>query len=690
VVQNLFSVQFSQETAMKHRVLSFAVSSLLLIASLSLSVPLAAQSEIPLATIANDEGGVALVTGTLPISNPYVKLFGVQPIIILEDQAGFVDRNVEYTFPTESQVLAQFTTDFYADAPVGYRLALPIIPGGGQRDVDHDSQADPGVQIFAVAYWDNIIDDPFLNELEAQGWSTAYASTRTSIHPDTLMEVIGGQALVYAPDDQQGFPSSFGADAMLFTDDDPIVRLPAGYTLVDFDTDPFTFDRSREVVLDLNEPESSAPDDFSAMTYTEAFDALIEKGRNEYAYTDLKNIDWAALAANYRPLFEAAEKANDPDAYLRALRLFTYAIPDGHVYIASYHPILGNDVFNEAGGGLGLALVELDDGRVLVNYVGDGTPAAEAGIQPHAEMLELNGLPVNEAIDNAIAYTGPYSSDFETRLQKVRFATRFPVGVDVTLTYRNPDAAEATTVTLRTIQETASYEFTSYYRDLPDYALPIEYRFLPESGYGYVRLNSFRGNEQLIFNVWDFFMEKAIERGVQGIIIDVRQNSGGSSGIGYRIASYFFAEEIEIGYGEGYNPEIDAFFYDERFPSTIHPDAAPDRLRFDGHVAVLVGPACASACDQFAHAMTFHDRTAIVGQYPTNGLGGGWLDTYMPEGVTLALTTGRAIDLDGNVIIEGAGVQPTVRVPVTEETAFSDGDHIMKAAIDYLNAELGR
>ena len=44
---------------------------------------------------------------------------------------------------------------------------------------------------------------------------------------------------------RKDFPSGFGADNKLFTDDDPLVRLPAGYTVVNMDTTPFTFDRSR-------------------------------------------------------------------------------------------------------------------------------------------------------------------------------------------------------------------------------------------------------------------------------------------------------------------------------------------------------------------------------------------------------------------------------------------------------------
>src|SRR5690606_30872674 len=135
----------------------------------------------------------------------------------------------------------------------------------------------------------------------------------------------------YAPDDKQGFPTSWGDDGLLFTEDDPTGLVPQGYTLVNLDTDPFTFSRPREAVVDLIEGELSEVDDFSSMTYTEAFDAMIDKFRREYAFTEFKGIDWDAKAEEFRPLFEKAEAQNDQAAYEWALLQFLWSIPDGHV-----------------------------------------------------------------------------------------------------------------------------------------------------------------------------------------------------------------------------------------------------------------------------------------------------------------------------------------------------------------------
>jgi hypothetical protein len=57
----------------------------------------------------------------------------------------------------------------------------------------------------------------------------------------------------------------------------------------------------------------------------------------------------------------------------------------------------------------------------------------------------------------------------------------------------------------------------------------------------------------------------------------------------------------------------------------------------------------------------------------------------MPEGSVFQYTTGRAVDMDGNIHIEGIGVVPTLRVPVTAETLFAE-DALLDAAVEYLDS----
>jgi len=632
----------------------------------------------PPAEIVNDEGGAVAVHGEVTYTNSFFTTGVAAPMVILEDQAGFIDRNEHFILPPESQTLGQITSDFYT-SPFSYTVALPIEPQATLRDVDNDGEEDSGVMVYAIAYWTNTFGDPFLEErdLYGGGWSTAYASTRVSEDVSTKREVVGGYLLVYTSDDQQGFPSGFGDDGLLFTEDDPIVGLPQGYTVVNLDTDPFTFDRSAEPKIDLIEPEGSALSDFSALSYSEAFDAMIEKMRKEYAFTDYKQIDWDAKIEEFRPQFVEAEEAEDANAYRQALSDFAWSIPDGHIS----GPFLGEEFQFATGGGLGIAVRELDDGRTLVNFVLPESPAAEAGIELGTEIVAINGEPIADAISNAVAWSAPFGTEHFKRLQQMRYVTRFPLGEEVEVTFLNADGEEES-VTLETIPESSSFTFSSFNTGLTGLELPVEYRLL-DSGYAYAKIYSFADNDLLSIQLWERMIRSLNLNGIPGLIIDMRQNGGGSGFLADQMAAYFFDEPLELGTTGQYNKETGDFYFDERAIDRYYPPA--EDLRYHGEVAVLIGPNCNSACEFFSYDMTLEDRSAIVGQFPTAGLGGSVEDFLMPENELFRFTVGRAVDMNGEIHIEGKGVPPTVVVPVDEETLFSDGDPILDAAVTYLD-----
>ncbi len=633
------------------------------------------------ANVVNDEGGPILLTGEVTYTNPLFTGGVAQPLVILEDQTGFVDRNEYYVIPQESQVLGQITSDFFT-SPFSYSLSLPQEPNGTLRDVDNNGQEDSGVMVFAVAYWTNIFGDPLLEErdLYGGGWSTAYASTEISDDIDTRMEVVGGKFVIYAPEEGQGFPSGFGADGLLFTADDPIVTIPSGYSVVDMDSEPFTFDRSANQVIDLIEPDGAAVNDFSELGYSDAFDEMVELFRTEYAFTEFYGLDWDELYATYSPRFIEAEEAGDPFLYGLAMRDFIWEIPDGHVGM----PLdLVIDIFREeTDGGLGISVIELTDGRFIVDFVLEGSPAAEAGMQPGAEILEWDGRSIEEAMEDEFIWAHQaLSTDHTYRLQQLRYVTRFQLGVDVDVTFQNPDSDAPQSVTMTTVNERVSFSNSSFFADVDGLELPVEFEILP-SGYGYVAIYSFSDNEFLTVQLWERMIRTFIQADVPGVIIDMRFNGGGSGWLADQMSAYFFQEEHILGYSATYNEQIDDFYFDPRaVDEFILP---PEELRYDGEVAVIVEPSCFSACEFFSYNMTIDDRAAIVGHYPTGGLGGGVTDFFMPENTTIRFTVSRAVDPDYNIHIEGQGVAPTVVVPVTFDSVFAQDDFLVRAAEEYL------
>lgn len=625
-------------------------------------------------------GGPKIVSGSVTYTNTFFTAGVAEPLIILEDQGGFVERDRKFLIPVESQVIGQITSDFYT-SPFTYSLTLPEEPKGTLHDVDHDGNQETGVMIFAVAYWSNTWGDPYLERRDqgGGGWSTAYASTKISDNPELYLEVFGGKYLVYAADGQQQFPSDFGADKKLFTDDDPIMDLPAGWSVVDMDQSPFALDRSETPTLDLIEPESTALDDFSQLSYTEAFDKMLEKFTNEYAFTELKKIDWAAKGEEFRPRFEEAEKNNDPHQYALALRDFLWSIPDTHVGFDE--SLINEDFVTATEGGLGFAMRETDDGKIIANFILPDGPAAQAGMKWGAELISLDGKPTAQVVDANVPWSSPFSNPIIKRLQQLRYATRFPMDKgQVEVTFKNPDGAEQTE-TLEVVSERQSFSFGSFFFGQPATSLPVEYDILP-SGYGYLKINSFSDNDVLSIQVWERALQFFNENQIPGVIIDMRVNGGGSGWLADQMAAYFFEEETVVGNTANYSKDTGEFYMDPGDEARMIPPR--DALQYHGPVAVMVGPACASACEFFSYNMTVNDRAMIVGQYPSEGAGGSVEDFLMPEGLLVRMTVGRAVDAEGNIHLEGKGVVPTVKVPVTAETLQrqANGDDVILEAAE--------
>ena len=642
------------------------------------------------ARVINDEGGSVVITGQLHYTNAFFTSGVDDPLIILEDQAGFIDRNKRFILSLESQVPAQITSDFLI-SPFSYSLSLPLQPKGSLRDVDNDGEEDKGVMVFVVGYWTNIFGGPLLDVCDQHGggWSVGYASTRASFDPATRYEIVGGKFIIFAPEAGQGFPAGFGDDGLLFTADDPIVTVPPGYSVVNMDETPFVFNRAARPIVDLIEPESAAINDFSDLSYSDAFNAMIDLFRREYAYTELYELDWDALEATYASRFAEAddtaeaEEAEDDEGsaeYALALRDFIWEIPDGHVGM----PLSAvSELFQEeTDGGLGLSLTELDDGRVVVSYLLEGGPAFNAGLELGAEILAWDGGAVQEAMDREFVWAHQaLATEHTERLQQLRYITRFPLGADVDISFRNPESEEAQSSTLSVISERASFTNSSFFAGIEGDELPVETRILP-SGYGYVALYSFGDDERLMVKLWERMIKEFKAQDVPGIIIDMRHNGGGSGYLADQLAAYFFQEEHILGYAESYNDDIGEFYLD---PDSGDRFCLPDEdLRYDGEVAVIIAPGCFSACEFFSYNMTIADRASIVGNYPTGGLGGAVDDFLMPDDIEIRFTVTRQLDPDKNIHIEARGVAPTVLVPVTYESLFDNGDQLLKAAEEHL------
>lgn len=610
-----------------------------------------------------------VITGTIPFTSPFFLDGIAEPFVLLEDETGFIRRDKEFVFPLEGQMIGP--VELVEDGLLRYTLPLPAVPQGILADVDNDGAEDPGVMVFAVAYWSNTWGDPFLERRDGRGWSNAYTSARTNPYRED--EIDGGTLVIWAPDASQGFPTDFGPDGLLFTEDDPTAAVPAGYSLVNLDERPFQIYKETAPEIELLEGVVAVTD-LSGLGYAEAFEALFDKASREYPFTEDKDINWDQLYGEFAPQIEAAQSFDD---FYRAIKAFTLAIPDGHVGVSFDAQVF----FDDFGGSYGLVLNELSDGTIVVTDVMPGSEGDIGGIRPGAILLTWNAKPIGEAIDSVEPFLGPHSTAHAARPMQLIFVTRAPVGTRASVEYTYPGDTRSQAADL-----VAQVEYDSLFAALPEFnydelALPVEGSVLDDSGLGYIRITTFSEDYNLMARLWQYHLEQLLDAEVPGLIIDVRNNGGGNGGLALDFAGYFFDEEIDLSVGKYYN-EDKGTFEARGVPTRLEPGP----LLFEGPVAVLVGPNCVSACEGFTHAISQGGRALVVGHAPTAGaygeVGRGQYD--LPEGLSLQFPTGRPETPDGQLLIEGVGVQPDLVVPATYESAMGQVDAVLEAAVGAL------
>ena len=462
------------------------------------------------------------------------------------------------------------------------------------------------------------------------------------------------------------------------------------------------------VVLSSQATAGIGHGDFSDLSFSEAFDSLYINFSTCYPFTDWKAIDWQGLYNEYSLLIEDAQKSNNTSAYKLAIRRFIHSFPDGHVRVRGEF----QDLFlGEIGGGFGLTLIELDDGSIVVNRVLSGSPAEQEGIEVGAAIIEWNGLPVNEVLQNTdIIWEGkPPANREATGLAQIRRLIRMPVGAQIEITFSNPGQNPVKKSLTAVDDGMETWDLTNYTKfstngavnlTLDDLFNPVQYEIL-ESGYGYLKnriLVEFDSQGNLLptyDNIYNSIKE-AIDNfntaQLPGVIVDIRDNPGGFDKLAALFGSFFYDHTELYEHASFYNPETGQFEIIESF--TIYLE--PQESYYGGHVICLVNAGTSSSAEGVAMAVQRLSHGHVLGFYGTHGsfaLTSG--ETLMPAGLAVNYPLGRSLDDKFTIQIDtdstkNGGVIPDVLVPFTQENMIAmfvnSEDVELNYAIEYLNS----
>jgi carboxyl-terminal processing protease len=275
--------------------------------------------------------------------------------------------------------------------------------------------------------------------------------------------------------------------------------------------------------------------------------------------------------------------------------------------------------------GLGIE-VSMKNGLPTVVTAMEDTPAAKAGILSGDQILRINGAST-ERMD----------------LQDAINVLRGPAGRKVTLTLLRPSTKEIKDYTL----ERAEIKVQS----VKGVRL-LEAELTGPFKIGYIRLIQF--NEPTAEEL-SKALDELQKQGMQALVLDLRNNPGGLLNSAVDVCAQFLPPNTKVVSTQG------------RAASQQHEyatsGARKERPNFP--MALLVNEGSASGAEIVSGALKDLHRAILVGE-TTFGKGSVQNVMQLPDGSAVRFTTAKYYT-PGKQVIQGNGVTPNIRVPMTAE-----------------------
>lgn len=288
--------------------------------------------------------------------------------------------------------------------------------------------------------------------------------------------------------------------------------------------------------------------------------------------------------------FDGLKKKANSDEYFRLFMNSVTQLYDPHT---DYFPPVEKRNFDEemSGryGGIGAGLRE-EDGNIKIISLTSGSPAWKSGEIAVGDVL----VSVAQAVGEPVDVSGLTTSDCVKMI-------RGKVGTDVKITLRKADGSIKTVkLTRKELKLEDTFVKSSIIKDGDQ---KIGFIYLPEFYADFERPGGARCSQDVAAEI-----EKFKKEGVSGIIMDLRNNGGGSLYDVVQMAGYFIEDGpiVQVKDREG----------------SIQTQKDRDKsVLWDGPLAVMVNEFSASASEIFAAAIQDYGRGVIIGSSSTFGKG---------------------------------------------------------------------
>lgn len=422
-----------------------------------------------------------------------------------------------------------------------------------------------------------------------------------------------------------------------------------------------------------------------------------------YNFVYLDKIGADVWDKKYKELLGTITSTPNDYEYYRELQKFCALLNDGHTYVDMPDNLLTKIMY------------DFGDYRIFLLSVG-GKPVIVGSnlskkdeLPVGSEIIEMNGMPVQEYIDKKIA---PYIATSTPYVRQNKSINKLLMGVEgdtYVIKIRKPNGKTATlNLTHKITTENETFPG-------PSNTGVFEFKWL-DKNIAYVGLNSFADA-----SIAKQFMEKLPELNkAKGVILDVRYNSGGSSSTAKKIIQYFIDGNLIYGAKNSSRLHIPA---DKALGSFLKPEDtiegkkawgltkqetvdlfnagrgtkfheypyAPDTITSDIKkiivpTVILTGNDTGSAAEDFLIYADGQKHITKIGE-KTNGSTGQPLLIELPGGGSALICTKKATYKDGREFV-GVGIKPDIEVIKTVPDFLKDKDPALEKAKEFLKGKI--
>ena len=437
--------------------------------------------------------------------------------------------------------------------------------------------------------------------------------------------------------------------------------------------------------------------------YARDFKNGFDHMKKYYVLSEHKGIDWDGLYDEFLPRFEEVNRLQDEMENTIVWTEFCARFNDGHVgFVPSgdyeltmtemYDKVLGNDY--------GFAPMTLSDGRTVAVNVGVDTEAYNAGIRNGTVITGRDGVAPENIDDEAMKYF-----TFADKDNKEFYRTLICGGTggdSITVTFLDESGNEKSAV----LQKIGAYYSGRMKDAMKAVNGGIETGHLMweeiDENTSALRLKMMMSDSKSMksdnYDSLSWSIESQIEEmkeaGKNHIILDMRDNAGGSDEMVKAIASIFASE------GEHYyctDPVWDymkkCYVTDENGNFVKGTDNYyTGRQLWDGKVTILVNANSVSAADHTVLVMKGLENVTIMGFTEPNGSAQGVGSIVFKNESGISFSGSLLLDENGNPSVDSgadyeSGNDVDVIVPFDEDAVrviFDEGgDYLLQKALEY-------